>query len=334
MQRFAINGRELGDGCPVYVICEIGINHEGDFALARRMIEAAGNCGADSVKFQWERPEAKVAAWDEEYVELAGWLFTRDQMAELFGLAAARGLACSAVVADSADMAFIRGLGADYFKIESDDITHLDLVRAVGESGAALMLSTGVATLEQVDAAARAFLETGNPRLVLLHTVSAYPTSDAMAQLAVMDTYRAAFGRMVGYCDHTEDVLASLVAAARGAAVIEKHFTLDRSAHGSDWEVSLEPAAFAALVRNIRRVEVMAGPGRKEIFPPEAGKDRRIRRSIVAARDIAAGEVLDRAALVLKKPGAGLGPELLPLFLGKPARRAIPRDTLLAPDMV
>lgn len=334
MRRFAINGRELGEGLPVYVICEIGINHEGDFDLARRMVAAAARCGADSVKFQWERPEAKVAPWDEEFQELAGWLFTRDQMAELFGLAASLGLACSAVVADAEDLDFIRSLGAGYFKIESDDLTHLDLVRAVGQSGAALMLSTGVATLEQVDQAVRCFQDTGNGKLVILHTVSAYPTPDHQAQMAVMDTFRAAFGSLVGYCDHTEDVLAALVAAARGAAVIEKHFTLDRDARGSDWEVSLEPAEFAAMVRDIRRIEAMSGPGRKEVFPPELGKERRIRRSIVAARDIAAGEIIAPDQVALKKPGAGLGPELLPLVLGKPARVRIPQDTLITPDMV
>lgn len=334
MYSFLIAHRMIGDGCPAYIICEIGINHQGDFELARCMVQQAAACGAESVKFQWERPETKVIRGEEEYDELAELLFTRDQMAQLFREAAALNMACSAVISDEEDMAFIRSLGADYFKIESDDLTHLDLIRAIGNCGAALMLSTGVATLAQVDRAVRAFLETGNRRLVILHTVSSYPTSDEYVNLAVLDTYKSCFPALVGYCDHCEDDLPVLAAAARGVAVIEKHFTLDRSANGFDWEVSLEPDEFAKMCRAIRRIESMTGDGRKTIFPPETGMDRLIRRSIVAARDISAGNRVQLGDIIMKKPGNGMPPEMKPFVLGKVARVFIPANTLITPEMI
>ncbi|WP_320040090.1 N-acetylneuraminate synthase family protein [uncultured Desulfobacter sp.] len=331
---FEISGRPIGNDYPAYIVCEIGINHEGDFNLARNMVKAAAQTGADSVKFQWERPASKVIEGDVEHDELTRQFFSIEQLAELFSLANANDMACSAVIADHRDLKYVRKLGADYFKIESDDLTYLDLISDVGESGAALMLSTGVATLEQVSAAVQAFLDTGNERLVLLHTVSAYPTPDDQVQLDIIEIYKKAFECMVGYCDHTEDDLAVLAAASRGVHVIEKHFTLDRRAKGSDWEVSLEPEAFSQLVRNIRRIERMGGQGVKRIFEPEKGKERLIRRSIVAARDIQQGEILTRENIALKKPGSGLGPELLPLFLGKPCKRQILKEAFIREDMV
>jgi len=323
------------------VIAEAGVNHNGDLALARRLVEAAAGAGADAVKFQTFKAadlasaEAPKAAYQHandgagsqrqmlERLELGP-----EQHHELAAHCRQCGIAFLSTAFGLAELELLLQLGIGAIKVPSGEITHRPLLEAMAAAAASrclpVYLSTGMSNLGEVEAALQLFLEAGLHRqqVSLLHCLSAYPAPEEQINLRALVTLAAAFGCPVGYSDHTLGLIAPVAAVTLGAVVIEKHLTLDTNLPGPDHRASLEPEPFAAMVAAIRSCERMLGDGRKQPQPAEQNTRQVARRSLRAARPIAAGHPFTADDLICQRPADGLSPMLYPQLLGRPAGRS------------
>lgn len=341
-----LGGREIGPGLPAFVIAEGGVNHNGDPELARRLVEAAAQAGADAIKFQTFRadrlctasaPKAeyqqRTTGNDDSQLDMLRALeLSEAAHRDLKAQAEALGLVFLSTPFDPASADLLQDLGVDAFKVGSGDLTDLPLLQHVARMRRPILLSTGMSQLGEVDAAVRTIREAGGEDLVLLHCVSCYPAPPDAANLRAMDTLRQAFQVPVGWSDHTLGVEVALAAAARGASVVEKHLTLDPSLPGPDHAASLDPSAFGGLVRGVRLVESALGDGAKRPAPCENNTRTVARKSLAASRDLPAGELLSREALTSLRPGTGIAPAELQNVLGRRINRAIRRGELLTWD--
>ncbi len=340
---FVVGDRAIGPGAPVFVVAEAGVNHNGDVELARRLVDAAVEAGADAVKFQTFRTAALVSrhapkaqyqaaatGGGESQLEMLARLeLSPEQHAELQARAAKRGILFFSAPFDEASADVLEALDVALFKVPSGEVTNLPLLRHVAAKRRPIILSTGMTTLEEVAAAVTAIREAGDPPLALLHCLSAYPAPAAEVNLRAMDALRARFGDPVGFSDHTLGIEVALAAVARGAAIVEKHLTLDTSLPGPDHAASLDPGGMTALVRGIRTVEAALGDGRKRPMPSELDTLRVARKSLVAARALRAGERLAADAVLIKRPGTGISPAELGRALGRRLRRDVAADEVL-----
>jgi N-acetylneuraminate synthase/N,N'-diacetyllegionaminate synthase len=343
-----IGPRFVGAGHPCFVIAEAGVNHNGDVDLARRLIDAAAEAGANAIKFQTFRADRLVtstapkAAYqqaatgaDESQFEMLRRLELSEAAHDtLFTHANSRGLAFLSTPFDERSADLLGTLKIPGFKISSGELTNLPFLEHVARLGSPLIVSTGMATLEEVRTAVAAIRAAGNPRIALLQCVSNYPANPADTNLRAMKTMRDSFGIPVGYSDHTLGNEVALAAVALGACIVEKHLTLDRSLPGPDHAASAEPAELTALVHGIRAIESALGDGVKRPAASEAGVAAVARRSLVTARDIAAGETLDDAAITALRPGGGLPPGKKATLLNRRALQAIPAGTVLQLEML
>lgn len=329
------------------IIAEAGVNHNGDMDIARELIRAAARAGADMVKFQSFRADALVTgdAPKAKYQEIATGSeeSQRDMIARLeLSLADHEALveACRAAGIRFLSTAFdeqsldmlVDRFGIDRIKVPSGEITNLPLLRHISKKRLPVILSTGMSTLGEIENALDVLIDGGLPRteITVLHCNTEYPTPPHDVNLRAMSAIGSALGVAIGYSDHTLGIDIALAATALGATVIEKHFTLDRSLPGPDHSASLEPDELTAMVRSIRNVEAaMAGDGVKRPSASEAGNRSIARKSIVAARDIAAGEILTSENLTTKRPGTGISPMRWDDVLGRPASRAFAVDEMI-----
>lgn len=307
----------------VLIVAEIGNNHEGDVGVARRLVEAAAAAGADAVKFQTFDPAHYVARADAvRFARLERFRLSGAEFAELATLARSLGLAFVSTPFDLDSVAVLEPL-VDAFKISSGDNTFFPLIRAVARTGAPVIASTGLADTPEVEQLVATIRETWAEQgvageLALLHCVSSYPVEPAEANLRAIDALSATFDCEVGYSDHTTGVDASLVAVALGARLIEKHFTLDKAySDFRDHALSADPPELAELVRRVRAVEQMLGAPTLAVQPGEAGGLVAMRRSVVAAGDLARGHVLEPGDLTWVRPGGGLPPGAEQQLLGR-----------------
>ncbi|MEE8170241.1 MAG: N-acetylneuraminate synthase family protein, partial [Phycisphaerae bacterium] len=344
---FFIGDRTLGLPARAYVIAEAGVNHDGDAAAARSLIDAAAEAGADAVKFQvfsadrLATRQAATAGYQQEsagaasqHAMLSGLELDHATFSELAGHAARCGLDFIATPFSIADLEFLDQLGVAAVKLASPDIVNVPLLEAAARTNRPVIASTGAADLNEVADAVALFdrLECGP--LALLHCVSSYPTPDDEANLAAIGALSRAFGRTVGFSDHTTSIDMGGYALLAGARLIEKHLTLDRDRAGPDHGFSLEPAMMAAYVRHIRQAEAWLGSGDVTPTPRQREVRRLARCSIVAACDLTAGQTLERSMLTLKRPGDGVAPKHLDRFIGRRLRVTIAADTSLSWDMV
>jgi len=283
-----IGSREVGPGHPVYLIAEIGLNHNGDVELAKQLVDVAADAGAQAVKFQKRTPEISTpehmrevrreTPWGEmSYLEYRYRVeFDRDQYIEIGDHATMRGLDWFASPWDVPSVAFLEDLNVVAHKVASASVTDLELLRELARTGKPIILSTGMSTLDQIDAAVDVL---GTADLVLLHATSTYPMPPEEANLRTIETLRARyFGVPVGYSGHEPGLQISLAAATLGAAMIERHITLDRTMWGSDHAASLEPEGLRHLIRDIRIIEEALGDGIKRVFPGELAPLAKLRR--------------------------------------------------------
>jgi N,N'-diacetyllegionaminate synthase len=341
---FGIGERRIGRGAPVFIVAEAGVNHNGDPDLARRLVDAAAECGADAVKFQTftvdalltrEAPKAgyqveTTGAEESQREMLARLELGVERLSELRDSAVKLGLVFFSAPFDEASADALEGLDVALFKVPSGEITNLPLLRHVAAKGRPIILSTGMASLEEVEQAVAAILEGGDPPLAVLHCLSAYPAPAAEVNLRAMDSLASRFGCPVGFSDHTLGIEIAVAAAARGAAIIEKHLTLDKTLPGPDHRASLDPAEFGAMVRAIRSVESALGDGVKRPMPSEIDTRRVARKSLVAARALKAGERVAIGDLSSKRPGTGISPAELPRVLGLRLTRDVAADEVIA----
>jgi len=325
------------------VIAEAGVNHNGSLELAFRLIDAAVAAGADVVKFQTFRAEALVtraapkAAYQKRSTDQAESQFDmlkrlelpESGFRELAAYCVTKRIGFLSTPFDIEAARFLASLGMGTFKVSSGDLTNIPFLRELAAFGLPIILSSGMATVGEIEQAVETIEHAGVPleKLTLLHCTTEYPAPPQEVNLRAMGTLRAAFpGATIGYSDHTEGIDISIAAAALGAQVIEKHFTLDRGMEGPDHKASLEPAELASMVASIRRIESALGDGRKRPTASELPNRLIARKSIVAARPIAKGELFSAENLAIRRPGSGLSPAQWDDVVGHPAPRDYGQD--------
>jgi N,N'-diacetyllegionaminate synthase len=337
MSAARISGRLVGGGAPCLIVAEAGVNHNGDVALAHRMIDAAADAGADAVKFQNYRTEDFIAdrrltyeyvsegtaAVESQYDMFKRYELQPDALAGLREHCDARGLIFFSTPTSVAGVEDLVRAGAQLLKNGSDFLGELSLIRAMAQSGLPAVLSTGMATLAEIDDAVRAFRSSGGRDLILLVCTSSYPARPEDVHLRRIATLRDAFGCAVGLSDHTIGIAVPVAAAALGAAMIEKHFTLDRRLPGPDHRFSSDPQELRALTAAVRAAEQSLGTGAIGPRPSEEAARRDYRLSCVAARALAVGDVLKTEDVLFRRPGTGLPPAVLPLLVGRRVGRPV-----------
>ncbi len=327
------------------IIAEAGVNHNGDMSLAKKLIAAAAEAGADLVKFQTfvasniiaksaPKAEYQKGATDPEesqYDMVRKLELTRADHFELIEECKRCGIGFFSTAFDKDSFALLLELGFDLVKIPSGEITNLPYLRDVSRTGKPLLLSTGMSNMGDIEAAIQVIEDAGTPRelITVLHCTTEYPTPMEDVNLLAMQSISTAFGVKVGYSDHTPGIEIPIAAVALGATVIEKHFTLDRSLPGPDHRASLEPGELKAMVTSIRKIERALGDGIKRPSSSELKNKPIARKSLVASRSIEKGELFSVNNLCAKRPGTGVSPMLWDEFIGRPASRAYASDELI-----
>jgi len=337
-----LRSRTIGPGEPVFIIAEAGSNHNGNLEQAKKLIDVAAEAGADAVKFQVYNADTLYARdtpafpGEEEppYDVVKRCELPRSWLPELAAYACKRGLVFLATPFDYEAVDELDVLGVAAFKWASSEINDLPMLKYAAAKRKPIILSTGMSDLADVQEAVDAVRSTGNNAIILLHCVALYPAPIDQVNLRAMDTLRDAFHLPVGFSEHTLGFTAPIAAVARGACVIEKHFTLDRRLEGPDHKFALEPHELKALVQAIREVEACLGQPLKKPTPGEEAKLHLSRRSIIAAVDIPQGCTIRREMLITKRPGYGIPPKFIDIVVGRQARVDIPKDTPIQWEMI
>jgi N-acetylneuraminate synthase/N,N'-diacetyllegionaminate synthase len=343
LEPIAVAHKVIGPGNRVFVIAEAGVNHNGRTDLALELIETARQAGADCVKFQTfsakriATPQAEKAPYQRLTTQSGGsqidMLRALELPADAYPALIASCRACGLVFLSTPyspeDADLLESLGAPAYKVASAQLVEPSFLQHIASKGRPILLSTGMATLAEVDEAVRAIRQTGHNDIVLLQCTSNYPSAVEDANLRVLRVLRERFGLNVGYSDHTSTVTCCTAATALGAVVIEKHLTLDKSLPGPDHSASASPEEFRRLVDAIREVEGALGTGVKEPTPAERANLPYMRRSIVASTVIRAGEMLTPDMLAFKRPASGISPARLHEVVGARARVDLKPDQIL-----
>lgn len=325
------------------IIAEAGVNHNGDLEMARELVRAAARAGADIVKFQTFVTEKSISrdapkagyqtaatgSGETQYEMVKKLELSRADHEALIAECEAAGIRFWSTAFDDESIDMLIDLGIDMLKIPSGELTNLPFLRDIGRRGLPVIMSTGMATLDEIGDALTVLEGCGLSRsdVTILHCNTEYPTPMDDVNLKAMQAIANAYGTRVGYSDHTQGIEVPIAAVALGAQVIEKHFTLDRTLPGPDHLASLEPEELTAMVAAIRNIErATAGDGIKAVSPSEADNRRIARKSIVAARAIAAGETLGPDNLAVKRPGTGLSPMRWDDVVGTQAAHAYAAD--------
>jgi N,N'-diacetyllegionaminate synthase len=329
----------------VLCIAEAGVNHNGDLELAKQLVDAAAEAGADLVKFQTFNANrmvtrsAKKADYqnqatgskESQHEMLRRLELTVDMHHELIAHCAARNIGFFSTGFDIESVDLLVSLGQDHFKIPSGEITNLPYLRHIGGLGKAIIFSTGMATMGEIEAAIDVLEQAGTQRanITVLHCTTEYPTPMDEVNLRAMQSIHTAFGVAVGYSDHTSGIEVAIAAVALGACVIEKHFTLDRNLPGPDHKASLEPQELKSMIAAIRNIEIALGDGIKRLTPSEVRNKPIARKSLVANRAIKVGEVFSAQNITAKRPGTGISPMRWDEFIGQVAQRNYQADELI-----
>lgn len=327
----------------VLIIAEAGVNHNGSMEIARKLVDKAVLAGADAVKFQTFKAEnlvcknARKAKYQMETTDREETQFemlkklelTPDMHEQLMDYCNQRNIVFLSTPFDVESLHFLVQCGIPIIKIPSGEVTNYPYLREVGRTGKEVILSTGMSTLQEVRDAVKVLKDNGSKEITILHCNTEYPTPYADVNLKAMLTLRDELGINVGYSDHTQGIEVPIAAAALGAAVIEKHFTLDRNMDGPDHKASLEPNELQAMVRAIRNIELALGDEKKEPSESEKKNIGIVRKSIVAQCDIKKGDVFTEENLTTKRPGVGISPMHWNEIIGQRAIRNFEKDELI-----
>lgn len=345
---FTIGSRTIGGGDRCFIIAEAGVNHNGDLDLAMRLVDIAAEAGADAVKFQTfsadrlallEAPKAAyqartTGADESQHAMLKRLELSYEQHVALERRCKDRDILFLSTPFDEEAADMLERLGVAAYKTPSGELTNLPFLRHIARKGRPMIVSTGMATLGEVEDALAAIEQSGCADTAVLHCVSNYPAVPETINLRAMDTLSRAFGIPAGYSDHSAGIEIALASIARGACVLEKHFTIDRSMPGPDHAASLEPDELVELVRGARAIEAALGTGRKTPGASERSTAAVARKSLVLARDVRAGHVLEEADVAAKRPGTGMPLNLRPLVVGRTTRTDLHAGTMLSWEML
>ena len=333
-----IGDREIGPGRPCFVIAEAGINHNGDEKIAADLVVAAADAGADAIKFQTHFPEHEMLRGGATAAYVGESLFdlltrtalTREAHARLQKLATEKGITFLSTPFSREAADFLETLNLPAFKTGSGELTHLPMQRHIARKGKPMIISTGMATPEEIDRTVQAVRSEGGA-FALMHCTSTYPTPYEHVQLGNIPALQQKYGVPVGLSDHTLGPYMAFAAAAMGANLFEKHFPTSRSLPGPDQEGSMEPDELKAVVDGIRAIE-RAGGAEKKIQPGEQDVRNMAHHSVVTIREVAAGAKIGPGDVWAKRPGTGIPARQLEEVIGRVAKRAIPKDSLVAWD--
>ena len=330
------NGRKVGSQYNPYIVAEVNSSHNGNVETARQMIDAAKECGCDCVKFQSWSADSLYA--DEYYKNnpisrriVTKFSLAPEQLLELSNYCKEAGIDFSSTPYSNEEVDFLADrTEAPFIKIASMEINNLPYLKYIGEKGIPIVLSTGMATIEEIRKAVKTIEETGNRQLCILHCVSVYPASAELINLNNLVMLQEEFPNYVaGYSDHTIGYEIAAASIALGAALVEKHFTLDSKKMGMDNNMATEPAEMKSLVNACRNVFSAMGMRERILMKSEEEQRLKMRRSLVTAREIHSGEVLSADDIELKRPGDGISPEYIDEIIGRTVKTDIPKGYLI-----
>ncbi len=352
MKRIKIHNKYLGESDPCFIVAEAGANANSDINLAKQLVIEAAGAGADAIKFQtysseklatkkapkywvdtmkeWEE-NAKPTGYQHEEFELIDKL-TKEDYIELSKLAKKEGIIFFSTPFDFEAVDFLEEIGVPMYKIASADITHFPLLEYIAKKGKPMILSTGASTLEEIRNAVKIVEDTGNKQIILLHCTLHYPTALRNANLAVMHFLKEKFPNYpIGLSDHTLGTIAPVIAAALGAKMIEKHYTIDKELDkSSDHFMSVDPKELTEMVNSIRAAELVIGSSEKKLLNEEIAAFKYARRSVVSKRLIKKGEIITKRDICFKRPGTGISPKDFKIVIGRKVEREIPADELIS----
>ena len=348
MKKIKIGDKLVGQDEPTFIIAEAGVNHNGELEKAKQLIEIAAEAGADAVKFQTIIPEdlvteqAPKAAYQKVTTDakqsqidmLRSVSLSFDDFVMLTHYCDEKGIIFLSTPFNPKSVDFLAELSVVAIKVTSTDTNNLPGLKHIASKNLPIILSTGMSTLGEVEAAVDAIYSTGNHQLAILHCTSNYPALPEDCNLRAMCTLAQAFQTPVGYSDHTLGIEVSIGAVVLGASIIEKHFTIDKDLLGPDHKASLEPDELKTLVNGIRNIEKALGNGIKKPVQREFEVKNVARKSIVAAVDIPADTEITADMLAMKRPGTGIEPKYMDLIVGKTAKRKIQKNQLISWDCI
>ncbi len=346
-RQLIIGDRLISDDGDAYVIAEIGHNHQGSVKTAKELFQAAADCGVDAGKLQkrdnrslytremFDKPYDNENSFGATYGEHREALeFGTSEYEELQAESSRVGIAFFSTAFDIRSADFLAALNTPAYKIASGDLKNIPLLRHVAKIGKPMIVSTGGGTIEDVQRAYDTIMPI-NPRLCLMQCTCGYPAEFAELDLRVIATYREKFPEVViGYSGHDNGIAMPVAAYMLGARIIEKHFTLNRAMKGTDHRFSLEPVGMKKMIRDLQRVRIALGDGRKKVYASEATPVLKMGKKLVAARDLAAGHVLTPADIAIKSPGDGLPPYYLDQIIGQALSRDVRADQSLTLELV
>lgn len=340
--------KKIGQGEPVFIIAEAGVNHNGDIKLAKKMVRVAKDCGADAIKFQTFKAEnlnTKTAPKSRYHIETTGsrqsWfdLLKSQELDKraheiLIKYSKELGIMFLSTPYDEESADLLDELDVPIFKVASTDANNTPFLKYISRKKRPIILSTGMCTLEEVKRSVDCIRSQEIEDLILMHCTSNYPAKIEDSNLLVLKALRERFDVLVGYSDHTPGYINPIAAVAAGAVVFEKHFTLDKKLPGPDHRSSLDPDELRRLVIDIRNTELALGSGIKR--PVDSEKENRInlRKSLVSKVRIPAGTILSRDMLVIKRPGTGISPADIDLVIGKKVKKQIEEDRVIKPGFL
>lgn len=343
---FSLGGKLVGPGRPCFVIAEAGANHDRDLGQAKELIDAAAEAGADAVKFQTYTGKTLYSRKTPAFTYLKSMTkknivdlledisLPREWQKKLSDHARKKGILFFSSPFDFQAVAELAALNVPALKIASFELVDLELIAACAKTKIPVILSTGMAKLGEIEEALETITAQGNACAALLHCTSLYPAPAKLTNLRAMDTMSQAFRIPVGLSDHTTGITVPIAAAARGACLIEKHYTLSRKLKGPDHPFAIEPGELKDMVYGIREAGEALGTGIKDKNPEEAEMFSKARRSLIAARAIRKGTPITREMIIVKRPGFGIKPNQMSIVLGRPAKTDIAEDDIITWEMV
>lgn len=332
IKKIRIGDKLVGGDQPTFIIAEAGSNHDQKLSQAKKLIAVAADSGADAIKFQLFKAEVLYSAKDPEFDVVKKNEFPREWLKELVAYAKKKRIIFLATPFDKEAIDLLVKLEIPAIKWGSSEAVSLPLLRHAALKKKPILLSTGMCDLADVYEAVEVIRQAGNEDIVLLQCTSLYPAKPQDVNLRVMDTLRDTFHLPVGFSDHTLGLVFSLAAVARGAWVIEKHFTLNRRLPGTDHSYALEPKELKKMITNIRQVEQSLGSPDKKMLPEERKVGRRT--SVIAVVNIAKGSLLTEDMVVIKKPGLGIRPRFLKTIFGRKVKKSIKKGEPIVWQMV
>lgn len=329
-----IDGKKIGENEKTYFIAEGGLNHNGDVEIAKKLTEEAHIAGADAIKFQTYKTEKFVTRTNKYYSFFKDVELSFEEFKEIQNFAKNIGITFFSSPFDLESVYFLKQIDVPCFKIASSEITNMPLLHNIAKMQVPMIISTGGATLLEIDEALKCCQSVGNSNIALMHCVLNYPAQPNEVNLKAMNTLREEFKIPIGYSDNGESSLVDLIAVGLGANLIEKHFTLDKKMNGPDHAFSIEPNELKILISQIRLIEEMRGDGKKIPQPSEINIKPITRKSLIATTNISKGEVFSEINVSIKRPAEGIEPKYFEQIIGKKAKKDIREDEAIKPNYV